>query len=269
MKNEERTILIDIPRVSKLKINLKDKEKFFFDSVDKLKELDFNVIEKMYVSPQYFLMYSKSTYIAPAYYLNQYLDNIIEYNKLLINDHKMFEELYKSKFNIDVNSIFISIKILLDRLVTILSFYYKGIEIKGTFGRIKENGKATALMSIVLQLKETDSIMNFIYEQYNEWIKYAVEPRDMIIHHHDLGTNFIYPADGVILPEHYIINLFEELTSEAYDNKYKYNFLAGFVENLYYMIDSIILSLPELEYNFSRIHFKDKSYFKNKYEKSM
>jgi len=256
----EEAILNDIPRITSRKIDLNKKEIFLYNIIDEFKEIDYSITNKMFTYPQSFLKYSTTTYISPAYHLNQYLDNILEYNKIIINEKGKFQDVYNAKFNIDVNSIFILIKSLLDRLVTLLSFYYKKIQIKSTFGRIKDTGIASGLMNKVLELKGNDPIMEFVYNQYHDWIKWAVEPRNMIIHRHDLRSNFIYPVDGIEIPEHYIINIFEEITIESFDNKY--NHIARFVEELYFMVDSIVRTLSKKEYNFSSIHFKDKEFFR-------
>ncbi|MEV9639809.1 hypothetical protein ABZ756_03830 [Mammaliicoccus sciuri] len=68
------------------------------------------------------------------------------------------------QLNVYVQALFTSIKTALDRIIPLLTFYYSGVSLESTFGRIKENGKTKGLMSVVIQLKDNDDIMEFIYD---------------------------------------------------------------------------------------------------------
>lgn len=165
---------------------------------------------------------------------------------------------------VHVQNILISIKCLLDRLVSILSFYFNGISLDSTFGRIKKNGKASGLMSIVLTLKETNKYMEFIYDEYFEWIKDIVEPRDIIIHYNDMHISSHTTADGREFFIHNHIRIFEDQEIDS-DNQnlgpedgHYYKSLMKNVQRLYRFYDITFKVLESMEIKYKKSHFVNK-----------
>ena len=52
-------------------------------------------------------------------------------------------------------------------------------------------------MSYVLKNKESDDILRYIYNEYNDWIKVCVYPRDGIMHYQDSVTCYDFLWDEV------------------------------------------------------------------------
>lgn len=214
-----------------------------------------------------YIGYSKATYLAPAYNYNNYINYLIEYNiNNMTGRHDKILDCSKQLFTVQIQNIFISIKCLLDRLVTILSFYYNGLSITSTFGRITENNKGKGLMSAVLERKENDSLLQFIYTEYNEWIKEIVEPRDVIIHYNDMHCTPHYTADGREFFTHSKIKLFDENKSDSWnipspDEGHYYKSIMKSVQNLYRFFDIIFDVLKDKDITYKKFHFNNESDF--------
>ena len=142
------------------------------------------------------------SYAAPAYHYNAYIDALI---RDVFWDDKKFDipqELWMSNvqrrvsFQIEAQALLLSLKMALDRMVTIFSYYYPGFSRDTTFGRIKENGKTQGFMSTVVNLANKDELMAFIEEQYQAWIKQAASPRDIITHYNDLSLSFHWDSES-------------------------------------------------------------------------
>jgi len=220
--------------------------------------------DKIYTLPSVVLSSSKTSFISPAYTLNQYLDNL---NLYTLNDFSNNQEERRKaelQLNIYVQTLFSSVKTLLDRLIPLLSFYYPGISVYSTFGRIEESGKAKGLMSKVIELKEKDLLMMFIYNNYNEWIKAAVLPRDLLVHYNDFSTKYQYTIDGRTIPIHLEVKLFENSYGiddngeliEPMDHYYKS--LNRLVDKTYNFICEVLNLLIEKEISLTFYHFKSK-----------
>jgi len=187
------------------------------------------------------------SYLAPAYHYNYYIDALItdifwddiKYN-IPENEH-LSNKLRVASYQINMQALFLSIKMALDRLVLLFSYYYKGFSTSTTFGRYNEKGKPTGFMSKVNELKDKDSIMEYIEEQYQEWIKIAVSPRDTISHYNDLAQGYIFDSKTMSeIPIHINERLFLNI-----DNNYSFNVfnLKTIVEYWYAFFDKIISEL--------------------------
>jgi len=189
------------------------------------------------------------SFIAPAYYFNTYIKNLIkdltwdEY-KYSINEVEWISGIIRrSKYQADAHSVFLSIKMALDRLVVVFTYYYNGLSPSTTFGRYKDSGKATGLMSKVNELKSTDPLMAYIEKNYHEWIKDVVYPRDMITHYNDLSIHYHLDAEtGYEFPVHIADKLLkDESASKAYGfmtiNEYADNWYKFFSEIMKFLLE--------------------------------
>ncbi|MCC3359546.1 hypothetical protein [Bacillus sp. REN16] len=214
-----------------------------------------------------FLDGSNSSFIAPAYHLNQYLDLLEEFNIYNLNKGYNDElDLIKYKFSVEVHNLFFSIKSLLDRLVAIFSFYYPGIQLKTTFGRMV-NKKPSGLMSKVNELKDKDDLMAYIYEEYFNWIQSAVSPRDLVTHYNDLGIRQHSTIDGRIIPYHVervilqnnkkFLVVGEEMDDDLLDdlipNEFTYKDLIGYVNHLYEFLHYVFEKLKDKDFKSKRV----------------
>ncbi|WP_437828991.1 hypothetical protein ACQRXC_14995 [Niallia taxi] len=230
----------------------------FSDKEAKFSE-EFEVYMGLASTPSHFLNSSYASYIAPAFFLNQYIDTL---NAYTIRDYSNGDRTQlELNLNLYVHSIFSSIKTLIDRLVPLMSFYYRGISLQSTFGRIKSTGKASGLMQKASELKEKDHIMQFIYENYSDWIQRVVSPRDLITHYNDFTNRMQYVADGRAFPIHLEKRLFDNRDEpfdsyelvEPYDHTYKT--INKDVIKVYKFINYVISQLVEKEIEVSKQHF--------------
>ena len=212
-----------------------------------------------------FISNSNASYLAPAYNYNNYIEYIIQFNiRRKNNEHQLIPHCNDHLATIQVQNIFISIKCLLDRLVSILSFYFNGISVDTTFGRVKKNGKASGLMSTVLSLKETNKYMEFIHKEYYEWIKDIVEPRDIIIHYNDMDIQSHPTADGREFFMHRHIKIFENQETELpiqtpdYEDGHYYKSLMKSVQKLYRFYDITFEVLKNMDIKYKKSHFIEK-----------
>lgn len=164
-----------------------------------------------------------SSLVAPFHHYNNYIDYYI--NDFLWDDTKysIIEDesrdsnvLRRTKYQIEIQALLISIKAGLDRFVSFFSYYYKGISPHTTFGRFKdEKQKFEAFMYIVAANKDNDTLMDFIHTNYFDWIKIAVAPRDTITHYNDLGLYYEFNSEiQVDIPVHYNERLIKEKGKE-------------------------------------------------------
>lgn len=161
--------------------------------------------------------------IAPFHHYNNYIDYYVkdflwDDIKYSLNEDSPRDSniLRRTKYQIEIQALLTSIKTGLDRFVSLFSYYYKGIPPHTTFGRYKEEkNKFDGFMSVVANNKDNDQLMNFIYENYFDWIKMAVAPRDMITHYNDLGLYYEFNSEiqGNI-PVHYNERLIKEKGKE-------------------------------------------------------
>jgi hypothetical protein len=188
-----------------------------------------------------------ASFIAPAYHLNSYIKNLLK--DLTWDDEKFSLDendcksgiIRRAKYQADAQSIFLSIKMCLDRLVAIFTYYYKGISSSTTFGRYKDSGKATGLISKVNELKENDHLMAYIDENYHKWIKDAVSPQDVITHYNDLQIMYHFDSKtGFELPIHGSNKL---LDSQSPGMEYGIMTLKEYTENWYDFFNNVMQSL--------------------------
>jgi len=158
-----------------------------------------------------------TSFTAPAYHYNLYIDNLVL--DLTANDNTYDNEnedsraLRRVKYQADAHSILLSIKMALDRMVTIFSYYFKVFSIETTFGRRKDTNKYAGFMSRVNNLKAEDTLMEYIDNSYEIWIKFAVSPRDMITHNNDLSITYSFDSEsGCLIPIHGNVKLFAKDT---------------------------------------------------------
>ena len=167
------------------------------------------------------------------YYCKDFLWDDIKYN-IGEDEPRDSNVLRRTKYQIEIQALLLSIKSGLDRFVSFFSYYYKGISPHTTFGRYKENKeKFEGFMFTVNANKDSDSLMSFIYKEYNDWIKIAVAPRDTITHYNDLGIYYEFNSEiqGDI-PVHYNERLIKEKgMTEAPVFAYSYQTIKEFTES--------------------------------------
>lgn len=148
---------------------------------------------------------SRSAYLAPAYCFNKYIDALIldmwwdDIKYSLDEDDRPTSTFREYSKNIELQNTLISIKMALDRFVYLFSLFYKGVSKNSTFGHIDETNdgkkKAKGFMSYVVSKKDEDELLQYVFNQYNEWIKACVFPRDAIIHYQDCMTCYSFQWD--------------------------------------------------------------------------
>lgn len=143
----------------------------------------------------------RPAFVGPAYCLNKYIDAYIE--DVFCDDIKYEVDpdqctspsLRAITITVEMQNCLLSIKSGLDRLVRLFSIYDRGISSASTFGRIKENGKGRGFMSQVISKKDSNPLYSFIYDEYLQWIKDCVQPRDAIVHYSDFATNYGFDSE--------------------------------------------------------------------------
>jgi len=149
------------------------------------------------------------------YYIKDFLWDDIKYS-ISDDDPRDSNVLRRTKYQIEIQALLMSIKAGLDRFVGFFSYYYKGISPNTTFGRFKdEKQKFEGFMHTVDSNKDTDTLMAFIHTNYFDWIKIAVAPRDTITHYNDLGLYYEFNSEiqGDI-PVHYNERLIKQKGKE-------------------------------------------------------
>ncbi|MBN3556048.1 hypothetical protein JYA63_17345 [Fictibacillus nanhaiensis] len=213
----------------------------------------------------YFLESSTNSFLAPAYHLNNYLEHLNEYNVRSLNKENLEDvDTLIVKFNIEIQSIFSSIKGLLDRLVAIMSFFYSGFSLETTFGRIDPvTGKTSGLMGTVFKMKEQCPVLKYINDEYHLWIRDIVVPRDIIIHYNDLGFRPHYTADGRMIPFHIEKKVFEQVDYiESFPIEYNYKDIVRSVTNTYLFVQQVLNGLIKKDFRLSKKHFIHESSYK-------
>lgn len=182
------------------------------------------------------------------YFCNDFLWDDIKYN---IPDEQQRDSnvLRKTKYQIEIQALLIAIKSGLDRFVGLFSYYYKGIAPYTTFGRFKDKKNTfEGLMNTVEKNKDSDPLMEFIFDQYFKWIKIAVAPRDTIIHYNDLGIFFEFDSEieGGI-PVHFNERLIKEKDKVEDVYKYSYESIKGIVESWLEFVNKVFSELLKKE----------------------
>lgn len=188
------------------------------------------------------------SFMAPAFHYNQYVDHFV--NDLQWNpDQKYFyEEPNKIKYRIEIQALVVSVKVGLDRLVSVLHYYYKGFSPSTTWGRQKSNkNKYQGFMQVVYEQKEGDKLLSFIFNEYHDWIKKIVAPRDTIIHYNDLGIRYFFDTSNKLeIPIHFHNKLLKAMQDDAENKVYGFDFvgLKKYVDRWYefvnYVFDNLI-----------------------------
>ncbi len=219
------------------------KQKFFEKGCKKKNDKQKDV----YIDLSFLIDCLMPSFLAPAYHFNNYIDALIQ--DLIWDDIKW--EILESEwisnilrriiYQMEAQTVLTKIKTGLDRLVLIFWYYYKGFSRKTTFGRIKiketdgkKEFKASGFMSIVHNLQFEDNLMDYIEKEYHSWIKYAVKPRDKIIHYKDMSIIYIFKSKN-------------EVGIPVHDGKIEFEILKIIIENYYKFYDTIFTSLIEKE----------------------
>lgn len=194
----------------------------------------------------------KPSYVAPAYHYNAYVDALLydvfwDDIKFDIPKEQWISNVQrKVSFQIEAQTLLLSLKMALDRLVAIFSYYYPGFSNKTTFGRIKDNGKAKGFMSTVISLSNTDKLMAYIKEQYLSWIKQAVSPRDIITHQNDLGLTFHWDSESCTeIPLHIEEKTLRKTDPVAQQPRFHYASLKEFTCNWYTFFNHVVGELQQ------------------------
>lgn len=207
-----------------------------------------------------FLNMSHASYLAPAYNYNRYINLLID-----LNIKRMNKELEEDSFQINyyytilIQNVLISIKALLDRMVPVISFYESGISLSTTFGHVDLNTlKGKGFMNHVVRFKDSNDLMKFIYDEYVNWIKAIVEPRNTIIHYNDLMSETRYTADDREFPMHHNVKVFSDISDERefdWDDGFYYKSLMKNVQDVYYFFDYVMHYLKNRDLKYQREHF--------------
>ena len=141
----------------------------------------------------------RASYLSPAYNYNKLVDEIIQdmfWNEIKyeISDCQWVSIGRRtSQIIIELQNCLVSIKIALDRSVKLFRLYKKGIAENSTFGHIDSStNKAKGFMAQVIQDKDKDDILEYVYQKYCEWIRACVQPRDAIIHYDDIQVEYFF-----------------------------------------------------------------------------
>ena len=141
----------------------------------------------------------RASYLSPAYNYNKLVDEIIQDMfwdeiKYEIPDCQWVSMGRRtSQIIIELQNCLVSIKIALDRSVKLFRLYKKGIAEYSTFGHIDSStNKAKGFMAQVIQDKDKDDILEYVYQKYCEWIRECVQPRDAIIHYDDIQVEYFF-----------------------------------------------------------------------------
>ena len=141
----------------------------------------------------------RASYLSPAYNYNKLVDEIIQDMfwdeiKYEIPDCQWVSIGRRtSQIIIELQNCLVSIKIALDRSVKLFRLYKKEIAEYSTFGHIDSStNKAKGFMAQVIQDKDKDDILEYVYQKYCEWIRACVQPRDAIIHYDDIQVEYFF-----------------------------------------------------------------------------
>lgn len=216
--------------------------------IEKFDQINESINRKVYGSDEFLklsliLVEFRFNYIAPQFFLERLIETEKEYFETKMDDmmlngvvdqHKMYNSLLDLK--LEVNNLLINIKMSLDRIVKILSLFYRGFASSSTFGHINEDGKTKGFMSYVAKHQAEDKLISFIFENYHQWIKFAVLPRNQIMHYENLIIGF--PID-----------LQKNELSISYQTTGNFNFtiedLKQYTNNWYTLIDEIFKTLEK------------------------
>lgn len=216
--------------------------------IQKFDKINESINEKVYGSDKFLrlsliLVEFRFNYIAPQFFLEKLIETEKEYfetkmkdilSKWVIDQNGMFNSLLDLK--LEVNNLLINIKMSLDRIVKILSLFYKGFAASSTFGHINEDGRAKGFMSYVMKHRFEDKLLDLVYENYHQWIKLAVLPRNQVMHYENLIIEF--PLD-----------LLNDKMSISYrtNENFKFNIedLKHYTNNWYVFIDEIFRTLEK------------------------
>jgi len=190
------------------------------------------------------------SYVAPAYHYNAYIDALVrdvfwDDNKFDISEEQWISNVQRRlSFQIEAQALLLSLKMALDRLVAIFSYFYCGFSSETTFGRIKENGKPQGFMSTAVRLADTDKLMAYVKDQYLTWIKQAVSPRDIITHYNDLGLTFDWDSESCAeIPLHIEEKTLRKVDPLGRQPRFHFASLKELTSNWYTFFDHVVTEL--------------------------
>lgn len=219
--------------------------------IEEFNRINKSINQKVYGSDEFLklsliLVEFRFNYIAPQFFLERLIETEKEYFETKMNDmmlqgvvdqNSMYNSLLDLK--LEVNNLLINIKMSLDRIVKILSLFYRGFASSSTFGHINEDGKTKGFMSYVAKHQSEDKLLGFIFENYHQWIKFAVLSRNQIMHYENLIIEFPINLQNN-----------EVLISYRTTDNFKFNIedLKRYTDNWYTFINEIFKTLGE-KYN--------------------
>lgn len=255
---EGKLLLRKIPKFENCKINIEELSRNYDIFVKAYERANFCDREKLYIDVRTLLERTKTSYISPAIYINEYLDSLIDYNLNLVNYKDLLkEQIFLERCNVYFNSVIISVKTLLDRMCPILSFYYPGISLESTFGREKSDGKYKGLMSVIAERKDSDQLMRMIFELYEDNLKHLIKPRDTVIHYNDMTSELSYTTDSIVILKHYNFKIFQYNDIDP-DDFYYYKDMTSSILELYKIFNVMLVDLSKRKVVYRNSHFKDK-----------
>lgn len=167
-------------------------------------------------------------------------------------DNNVKEQITDSLLRIEFQQTLISIKALLDRIVRIIGVKYKGVGSESTFGHFdKETKKGKGFMNFIYHYPDNELFFSHIKNEYDNWIKKAVAPRNRVIHYNDLPIIYKHSFNPNLpfeIEYFKIVHLDKNLKEgiDITDNKqvekiaYDIGNLQTFVRNLYELFDFTI-----------------------------
>jgi len=126
------------------------------------------------------------TYIAPIYHLDNYIRLLDDpyASGLFLEKQKRIEHSY---LRIEFQDTLISIRNLLDRIVKLIGIQYPEISKFSTFGYFNEKTQESkGFMRFIFMQKDHNELFEYIFNEYNSWIKRAIGSRNKVIHYNDL-----------------------------------------------------------------------------------
>ena len=168
---------------------------------------------------------------SPAYNFNNFMQSYINYLENT-DEHFHVTDISFIEYFCSIHNCLISIKSGLDRIGQLFSYYYKGVAKYATFGHIDKKGKYTSFLAFVNQKinanKEDAIIFQYIMDNYNQWIKDCVSPRDQVIHYNDLTYCESYNEEFELSEPIAISN-----------NMIKFSVINQYINNFYKFVDKI------------------------------
>lgn len=193
----------------------------------------------------------RASYLSPAYNYNKLVDEIIQdifwddIKREIPDEQWVSMGRRTSQIIIEVQNCLIAIKVALDRIVKLFRLYKKGIAEHSTFGHIDFSAnKAKGFMAQVVQDKEKDNILEYVYQEYQKWIWESVQPRDAIIHYDDIQVIY-YVCNMCEIPK-FVCKKKQDIIEFSFEDITSYtNYFYNFGSEIFRMVFEKVTSFSE------------------------